>query len=253
MSVVKKIEFSHEKACESALAEHHPVTDAPSAMRAAVHTVLNHTAEVFISIVDIISKHYGHDREEMCKMIGEHPQFLGIMSNPILRDIGYLKAPEESVPVPEPVAAAAAWVREEEGKIVRQAEAAAEEVVAAVADIEECARPLAAAEAPASPDVDGKKQRKPRAPMSEEAKRARAEKRKATMAAKKGGSAVGSTVSSPALAPAAAPAEEVPAVEEKPAEEPVAVAEPPAAAEPAKPVIKKFIIKKKLVAAPAEA
>jgi hypothetical protein len=246
MSVVKKLEFSHEKGSEAALAEHRPVTDAPSAMRAAVHTVLNHTAEVFISIVDIISKHYGHDREEMCKMISEHPQFLGIMSNPILRDIGYLKAPEEGVPVPEPVAAEAAWVREEEGKIVRQAE----EVVAAVADIEECARPLAAADAPASPDADGKKQRKPRAPMSEEAKRAMAEKRKATMAAKKGGSAVGSTVSSPALAPAAAPAEEVPAVEEKPAEEPVAVAEPPAAA---KPVIKKFIIKKKLVAAPAEA
>jgi hypothetical protein len=67
-----------------------PVSDATDGTIAALHIVLNHTADVFRGVVDAIAEHYGLDKDEMMSVIQKHPKYTGILQNPVLEDLGYL-------------------------------------------------------------------------------------------------------------------------------------------------------------------
>jgi len=130
-----------------------PVVDAKSGLHAALHMVMKHTADMFVTIVDVLSEKYSLDKEEMFGVILEHPKYKDMYVNPVLLDLGYINSETKAEP-----------------------EAKAEEPEPKPTEAESKPEPEAKAEEPAE---------KPRRKMSDEAKAAAAAKRAATIAAKK--------------------------------------------------------------------
>jgi len=73
------------------------IEDSKSAYAATLHMILKHTADVYLTIVDIIAEKYGHSAEEMTETILAHPKFSEMYTNPMIHDLGYVesKAPTE--------------------------------------------------------------------------------------------------------------------------------------------------------------
>ena len=67
-----------------------PVKDGKDAMRAVVHMMLKHTADMLITMVDIIADEYKLDREDMMKTVLDHPKYKDMYVNPVIYDLGYL-------------------------------------------------------------------------------------------------------------------------------------------------------------------
>jgi hypothetical protein len=67
-----------------------PVTNPTEGTIAALHILLNHTADVFHAIVGAVSEHYKLDKDEMMTVILKHPKYTGVSVNPVLQDMGYL-------------------------------------------------------------------------------------------------------------------------------------------------------------------
>lgn len=185
------------------------VTDGKSALRATMMMILKHTADMFVTIVDIVAETYELDKDEMMKAVQEHPRFTDMLVNPVLHDLAYLERPAEAAGAEAETPAAAA---------------------APPVEIEEV--PPALAE-PAAPEAPVKKRRGPK-PISEmtPAELEEHKKKVAERKEKKAAAAAPPPPPEPA-APAAAP----------PPEEPIAAAAEAAAAAP--PKKRTFVIKPK--------
>jgi hypothetical protein len=73
-----------------------PVRDGKTAMRACLHMVLKHTADMFISIVDIVAEKYEIDKDEIVEVIRQHPRFKEMDVDPVMLDLGYILDPAAS-------------------------------------------------------------------------------------------------------------------------------------------------------------
>ena len=93
------------------------IQDPKSAYAATLHMVLKHTADVFLTIVDVMAEKYGHSAEEMAETILAHPKFTEMYANPMIHDLGYF----ESKP---PACASASAEAEAEAKAEAKREAA---------------------------------------------------------------------------------------------------------------------------------
>jgi len=71
---------------------------AEDATKAALAIVLNHTAETFHGIVNAISEHYKLDKDEMMRVVVNHPSFKEGVVDPVLNDLGFLGL---NTPAPE--------------------------------------------------------------------------------------------------------------------------------------------------------
>lgn len=131
-----------------------PVKDGNTAMRAVVHMMLKHTADMLVTMVDIVAEEHGLNKDEMMETIIQHPKYKDMYVNPVIYDLGYL-----------PARAAADGV----GALKLDSAAAA-------------AAPVAAAVASSAGSVTSDQSVKKG--WSEETKRKAAEKRAATKAAK---------------------------------------------------------------------
>jgi len=69
-----------------------PIRDSSTAMRASLHMILKHTADMFLTITDIIAEKYQIDADEMVKAVQEHPKYKEMYVNPMLEDLGYVGA-----------------------------------------------------------------------------------------------------------------------------------------------------------------
>jgi hypothetical protein len=65
------------------------VTDGASALSALLAITMNHTAEVFHSVLDGISEHYKIDKAEMMEVIMAHPSYKNIQTPTIINDLCY--------------------------------------------------------------------------------------------------------------------------------------------------------------------
>jgi hypothetical protein len=87
---------------------HVPVTDSRTAVRAATHMLLKHTADVFTTIVNALADHYKLDKDEMMEVITSDKRYTEMMVNPMIHDLGYLGAAAPAAAEPPAAAAAAA-------------------------------------------------------------------------------------------------------------------------------------------------
>ncbi len=102
----KKFQFKKTEEQPTVLAsgeayQPHEVKDGKTAMAAALHLTLAHTAEVFHGIVDAISEHYKIPKDEMMDVVMAHPAYTGITVSPVLTDLGYF-APAPAPEAPKP-------------------------------------------------------------------------------------------------------------------------------------------------------
>ncbi len=67
-----------------------PVKDGSSAMRACLHMILKHTADMFVGIVEIVAEKYKIDPDEMMQVITEHPRYKEMHVDPVMHDLGYI-------------------------------------------------------------------------------------------------------------------------------------------------------------------
>lgn len=67
-----------------------PVKDGGSAMRACLHMILKHTADMFVGIVEIVAEKYEIDPDEMMQVITEHPRYKEMHVDPVMHDLGYI-------------------------------------------------------------------------------------------------------------------------------------------------------------------
>jgi hypothetical protein len=104
MDMKNKIEIVSEavETVEGAYVPHR-IDNAADAYRASLHMVLKHTADVFLTIVDIMAEKYSISQDEIVNTITKHPKYTSTFVNPILHDLGYLN-PAAPAPAP-PVAA----------------------------------------------------------------------------------------------------------------------------------------------------
>jgi len=73
------------------------------AMRACLHMILKHTADMFVTITEIVAEEYKLDSVEIVKTIQASPRFEALCADDVLLTLGYLDKPKETV---EAVAAA---------------------------------------------------------------------------------------------------------------------------------------------------
>ncbi len=84
-----------------------PIKDARGGMSAALHILLKHTADMFVTVVDIIAETHGLDKDEMMNVVREHPRFAEMFVSPVLHDLAYVERPAAAAAaaaVPEPLA-----------------------------------------------------------------------------------------------------------------------------------------------------
>jgi hypothetical protein len=67
-----------------------PVKDGRAAMRACLHMILKHTADMFVGIVEIVAEKYKIDPDEMMHVITEHPRYKEMQVDPVMHDLGYI-------------------------------------------------------------------------------------------------------------------------------------------------------------------
>jgi hypothetical protein len=65
------------------------------AMRACLHMILKHTADMFVTITEIIAEEYKLDATEMVKTIQGSPRFEKLCAEDVLLTLGYFEAKEE--------------------------------------------------------------------------------------------------------------------------------------------------------------
>lgn len=76
------------------------------AMRACLHMILKHTADMFLTITEIIAEEYKMDSTELVKTIQGSPRFEALCADDVLLTLGYLDKPKEEFPdslPPEPL------------------------------------------------------------------------------------------------------------------------------------------------------
>ena len=61
------------------------------AFSACLHLVFQHTADVYTTMIEIISEKYGHSSDEMMAAVMEDERFKDIMLNPVLKGLDYFK------------------------------------------------------------------------------------------------------------------------------------------------------------------
>jgi type IV secretory pathway VirB10-like protein len=107
MDMKNKIEIVSEavETVEGAYVPHR-IDNAADAYRASLHMVLKHTADVFLTIVDIMAEKYNISQDEIVNTITKHPKYTSTFVNPILHDLGYLN-PAAPAPAPAPAPAVA--------------------------------------------------------------------------------------------------------------------------------------------------
>ena len=101
----------------------HRINNAADAYRASLHMVLKHTADVFLTIVDIMAEKYSTTQDDIMDTITKHPKYKDAFVNPMLHDLGYLN-PAAPAPAPAPAPASASEQRAEEPGQEEQREAA---------------------------------------------------------------------------------------------------------------------------------
>lgn len=84
------------------------ITNAHKAYSACLHLVFQHTADVYATMIEIISEKYGHSSEEMMHAVMEDDRFKNMMVNPVLKGLDYFKkedlekaVPPQENPIPE--------------------------------------------------------------------------------------------------------------------------------------------------------
>jgi hypothetical protein len=122
MDMKNKIEIVSEavETVEGAYVPHR-IDNAADAYRASLHMVLKHTADVFLTIVDIMAEKYSISQDEIVNTITKHPKYTSTFVNPILHDLGYLNP---AGPAPAPPVAAVAAVEQQEQAEAQSREAA---------------------------------------------------------------------------------------------------------------------------------
>jgi hypothetical protein len=80
------------------------ITNAHKAYSACLHLVFQHTADVYTTMIEIISEKYGHSSEEMMTAVMEDDRFKNMMVNPVLKGLDYFEKEdlEKAVPPPPP-------------------------------------------------------------------------------------------------------------------------------------------------------
>lgn len=63
------------------------ITSANEGLKATLDVLFKHTADVFMSIVDVISEKYKIDKQEMLDVIKNHPKYTGMELNPVLKSL----------------------------------------------------------------------------------------------------------------------------------------------------------------------
>jgi hypothetical protein len=119
-----------------------PIRDSSTAMRASLHMILKHTADMFLTITDIIAEKYQIDADEMVKAVQEHPKYKEMYVNPILEDLGYVgsvagAAETEAQAPPEAIQEKPKKKWSEEAKKAAAEKRAAKKAVEAVATEEQ--------------------------------------------------------------------------------------------------------------------
>ncbi len=79
-----------------------PITDGKTAMRACLHMILKHTADMFEGLVDVVAEKYKLDKEEMMNVIIDHPRFKEMSVDPVMLDLGYILDPAGAAGAAEP-------------------------------------------------------------------------------------------------------------------------------------------------------
>jgi hypothetical protein len=85
------------------------ITGPHKALSACLHLVFQHTADVYTTMIEIISEKYGHSSEEMMNAVMDDERFKNTMMNPVLKGLDYFKKedlekvvpPSEENPIPE--------------------------------------------------------------------------------------------------------------------------------------------------------
>lgn len=60
------------------------------AMRACLHMILKHTADMFVTICEIVAEEYKLDSEQMVKTIQSSPRYENLCADDVLLTLGYL-------------------------------------------------------------------------------------------------------------------------------------------------------------------
>jgi hypothetical protein len=61
------------------------------AFSATLHLVFQHTADVYMTMMEIVADKYGFNSDDMIKAVMEDPRFNSIMMNPALSSLNYFK------------------------------------------------------------------------------------------------------------------------------------------------------------------
>jgi hypothetical protein len=72
------------------------------AMRACLHMILKHTADMFVTICEIVADEYKLDSEKMVKTIQASPRYENLCADDVLLTLGYLDAHQVAPKVEEP-------------------------------------------------------------------------------------------------------------------------------------------------------
>lgn len=103
MASTSKPKFKRETATLVSGEEFKPasVTDGKTAIHALLAITLKHTADVLHGVLDAVSEHYKIPKDEIMDVVLQHPAYKGIVLDPIISDLGFLRT-EEQAPKPEP-------------------------------------------------------------------------------------------------------------------------------------------------------
>jgi hypothetical protein len=81
------------------------ITGPHKALSACLHLVFQHTADVYTTMIEIISEKYGHSSEEMMNAVMDDERFKNTMLNPVLKGLDYFKKEDlekqQENPIPE--------------------------------------------------------------------------------------------------------------------------------------------------------
>ena len=72
------------------------------AMRACLHMILKHTADMFVTICEIVADEYKLDSEKMVKTIQASPRYENLCADDVLLTLGYLDAHQVAPKTEEP-------------------------------------------------------------------------------------------------------------------------------------------------------
>ena len=77
-----------------------PVKDGTSAMHAVLAMTLKHTADVFHAVLDAVADHYKISKDEMMDVVLAHPAYKGVVLDPVISDLGFLRQADAPVSAP---------------------------------------------------------------------------------------------------------------------------------------------------------